>query len=129
MKSELEQLKERLLQNKEYRKELFSQDLPFEIAEAVIDARVAAGITQRQLADKIGTKQSAIARLESGRGYPNLKTLEKIATTLGLRMKNPLEPINADIDNCYFRVPVAQSENGICVQQGSIRINNLNFIS
>lgn len=127
MKNELEKLKEILLHDKEYQAELLRQDLPFEIAEAIIDARVSLGITQKELAERIGTKQSAIARLEKGTSYPNLKTLEKIAGILGLRMRNPLDGGSLSIDNCYFRLPLVWAEGGIQVERRSERIKNLNF--
>lgn len=50
-----------------------------EAGEAVIAARVSAGLTQAQLAERIGTTQSAIARIESGSTLPKLVTLARIA--------------------------------------------------
>ena len=41
------------------------------------------GLSQRQLAELVGTTQSAIARLEGGRISPSLPTLDRIATALG----------------------------------------------
>lgn len=41
------------------------------------------GLTQRELADRVGTTQSAIARLEAGHISPSLPTLDKVATALG----------------------------------------------
>ena len=88
MKSSLEQLKEKLLKNNKYRKEVNKQDLPFEIAERIIDARIKKGMTQAELAKKLKTKQSGVARLESGRNYPSLKSLEKIAQILDIKLKD-----------------------------------------
>ena len=45
------------------------------------------GITQNELAKKVGTKQSAIARLEGGNSNPSLSFLEKIALALGYQLK------------------------------------------
>lgn len=52
-------------------------------------ARSSAGITQAEVAERIGTTQSAIARLESGRGKhsPSLSTLQKYAHALGCRLE------------------------------------------
>ena len=41
------------------------------------------GLSQRELAERVGTTQSAIARLEAGKVSPSLPTLDKIATALG----------------------------------------------
>jgi ribosome-binding protein aMBF1 (putative translation factor) len=48
-------------------------------------ARLAAGLTQRQLAEKMGVKQPFIARLERPDAYPTVRTLQKIAKALGLK--------------------------------------------
>lgn len=63
----------------------------FELAHAVIEARVHAGLTQEQLAERMRTTQSAIARLESGRGRPSTQTLERLATATGTRLKISFE--------------------------------------
>jgi ribosome-binding protein aMBF1 (putative translation factor) len=48
-------------------------------------ARLAAGLTQRQLAEKMGVKQPFIARLEKPGAYPTVRTLQKLAKALGLK--------------------------------------------
>jgi uncharacterized protein len=52
--------------------------------EALLAARIGAGMTQAQLAARIGTTQSAIARLESGTTKPTVETLSRLADALGL---------------------------------------------
>ena len=59
----------------------------FELARAVIQARAKAGLTQAQLARRMATTQSVIARLESGRARPSTKTLERLATATGTRLR------------------------------------------
>lgn len=90
MINEFKQFQEKLLKSKSYLKEISKIDLPFEIAESIIDARIRKGMTQEQLASKIKTAQPAIARLENGNHYPNFKTLEKVAKVLEIKMRNPL---------------------------------------
>lgn len=68
----------------------------FSLAKAVIAARSRAGLTQEALADRMQTKQSVIARLESGHVMPTTKTLEKIAKATGSRLKISFEPDTAD---------------------------------
>jgi len=55
--------------------------------EAMIRARAGTGVTQAELAERMGTTQSAIARLESGRVSPTVETLQKYARALGKRLK------------------------------------------
>jgi transcriptional regulator with XRE-family HTH domain len=63
-------------------KDSLKADLEFEISQMIIDARVMRGLTQKQLADLVGTKQPSIARIESGSLLPTLTFLEKIAKAL-----------------------------------------------
>jgi ribosome-binding protein aMBF1 (putative translation factor) len=65
----------------------------FALAEAMIRARAAAGLTQAQLAERMHTTQAVIARLESGRVMPSTRTLERLATATGSRLKISFEPI------------------------------------
>jgi ribosome-binding protein aMBF1 (putative translation factor) len=65
----------------------------FEVARLLIEARTQAGLTQAQLAKRIQTTQSAVARFESGRIHPSTKTLQKIAQATGTRLKISLEAI------------------------------------
>jgi ribosome-binding protein aMBF1 (putative translation factor) len=64
----------------------------YEIARAVIKARIAAGLTQEQLAQRMGTTQPVIARLESGRAKPSMSTLLRVAKATGTRPRFELEP-------------------------------------
>lgn len=54
---------------------------------ALIRARIEKGLTQKQLAKKIGTKQSVISRLESGRGNPSVGFLQKLAQALNSHLE------------------------------------------
>jgi transcriptional regulator with XRE-family HTH domain len=58
-----------------------------DLASVLIRARVRAGLTQEQLADRMETSQSVIARLESGRSRPSTQTLERVAAATGTRLK------------------------------------------
>ncbi len=62
-----------------------------EVAAQVIELRLKQGLSQAQLAQKIGTGQSAIARLESGTYNPSVSFLEKVAQATGARLKVRLE--------------------------------------
>jgi predicted nucleotidyltransferase/DNA-binding XRE family transcriptional regulator len=58
-----------------------------DLRQALIAARLAAGLTQGELAARIGTTQSAIARLESGAVTPTVETLGRLAEALELRFE------------------------------------------
>ena len=64
----------------------------FALAAAVIAARSFADLTQEELAERMGTTQSVIARLESGKSKPSTRTLEKLAEATGTRLRIAFEP-------------------------------------
>jgi ribosome-binding protein aMBF1 (putative translation factor) len=57
--------------------------LRFDLAQLVYDLRTGAGLTQRQLADRMGTTQSVISRLEQAGRLPTLELLARVATATG----------------------------------------------
>ena len=59
----------------------------FAVIRAIIRVRVDKGITQKELASKIGTKQSVISRLESGRANPSVNFLKKLAQALNSHLE------------------------------------------
>ncbi len=63
----------------------------FQFARELIKARIRAGLTQQQVAEKMGTKQSIIARLESGSTLPSLRSLQSYARATGSKFKISLE--------------------------------------
>ena len=67
-----------------------------EVARVVIRRRAALGISQKELARRVGTSHSAISRLESGRHKASLDTLQRVATALGLRLVLGFESDGAD---------------------------------
>lgn len=58
----------------------------YEIIEAIIRKRIEKNMSQKQLAEKMGTKQSALSRLESGNYNPSLAFLKKVATALDAKL-------------------------------------------
>lgn len=59
----------------------------FALIQAVINARIRKGVTQKELAEKIGTKQSVISRLEIGRANPTISFLKKLAQALNTKLE------------------------------------------
>lgn len=78
-------LKERL-KDREFKEEYDALEGEFLIAKEIIKMRIAANLTQKELAEKAGTSQSAIARIESG-SYENLTlaSLRKIGKVFGAK--------------------------------------------
>jgi ribosome-binding protein aMBF1 (putative translation factor) len=56
------------------------------LARLVIGHRAALGLSQRELADRVGTSHSAISRIESGRHKTSVDTLQRLAEALGVRL-------------------------------------------
>lgn len=83
------EVKRRLLQNPEVRREYEKDYLAREIARMVIKARIRKGITQEALADLVGTKQPSIARLERGECLPSLTFLQRVADAFRTRLLPP----------------------------------------
>jgi len=67
----------------------------FALAAALIEARSRAGLTQEELAERMHTTQSVVARLEGGHVMPTTRTLEKIAKATNSRLKISFEPDTA----------------------------------
>ncbi|HEY4510045.1 MAG TPA: helix-turn-helix transcriptional regulator [Candidatus Paceibacterota bacterium] len=82
-----QQFKARLLKDKEIRKEYERLGPEFELVRLLIRKRLEKGFTQQELARKIGTKQSAISRLESGTYNPTMSVLRKVAKALGSKLE------------------------------------------
>lgn len=64
----------------------------FTLVRALIEARASAGLTQEEVARRMGTTQAVIARLEGGRVRPSTRTLERFAKATGTRLKISFEP-------------------------------------
>lgn len=64
----------------------------FALVNSMIQARSRAHLTQAQVAERMGTTESAVSRLESGRGRPNTETLKRYADAVGRRLRITLEP-------------------------------------
>lgn len=76
-------LKAELLKNNEVLTEYKKLEPRYQIISQLLEARLRNGFSQEKLAKKIGTKQEAIARFESGRINPTIGFLEKITQALG----------------------------------------------
>ncbi|NYT76116.1 helix-turn-helix transcriptional regulator [Alcaligenaceae bacterium] len=89
--TDLSKLKARLLGDPDTRAEYQAQAPEFAIARELIAARARAGLTQGEIAERMHTTQSTIARLESGRTMPSMRTLSRYAEATGSRAVIKLE--------------------------------------
>jgi len=99
------ELKSRALARTEVKDEYDRLDEEFALLDEFLKARTSAHITQAEIAKRIGTTQSAVARLESGKGKhsPSLATLQKYAHALGCRLE--LRLINENIEKGILARP------------------------
>lgn len=75
------------LKNPEFKAEYDKLQPEFALIRAMIEARIKKGVTQKELAQRIGTKQSVISRLESGRANPSVAFLKKLAQALNSHLE------------------------------------------
>ncbi len=91
--TKLNKLHEKWTEDPEYRQAYDALEEEFALAAAIAAARSSAGLTQEEVAQRMHTTQSNIARLEAGRSRPSTQTLEKFAQAVGARLKISFEPI------------------------------------
>ena len=89
------QLHRKWMKEPKYRKAYDALEKEFVLASAVIDVRNRAGLTQEDLARKMGTTQPVVARLESGRSRPSIRTLERLADATDSRLLISFAPRTA----------------------------------
>ena len=75
-----------------YRTEFEALEGEFAIASALVRARAHAGLTQEQLADRMGTKQEVVARWEGGKVLPSTRTLARVAEATGTKLHISFAP-------------------------------------
>ena len=91
----LKDVKAKLLANPAVRQAYDAQAPEFELARELIAARTQAGLTQGDVAALMGTTQSVVARIESGRGTLSMRTVQRFASAVGARAVVRMEPLTA----------------------------------
>ncbi len=87
-----EELHREWMKDPEYRRAYEELEPEFQIARALIDARIKKKMTQAEIARKAGTKQPVISRLEGAQGSPSLSLIKRIAKVLNVRLVFRFEP-------------------------------------
>ena len=75
------------LKNPEFKAEYDALEPEFSIMQAIIDARKESGLTQKELSERTGITQADISRLEKGNANPSLKTLQRLAAGMNMRVR------------------------------------------
>ena len=92
MGTPVSKLKKRWMKEPGFKEGYDALEEEFTLASMLIEARAKANLSQAELAEKMGTSQSTIARLESGAAKPSLSTLERFAKATGMRLRVSLVP-------------------------------------
>jgi len=93
--TKIKDLHRRWSKDADYRAEYDSLDEEFQLARALIAARTRAGLSQSQLARRMKTSQSYIARIEGGKVRPSADALERFAEATGSKLRIVFEPASA----------------------------------
>lgn len=91
MGKRLKDLHAEWMNDPEYAEAYAASAVEFEVARALIAAREQSGLTQEEIAARMGTSQSAVSRMESGRARPSLASLDAFARAIGARLRIELE--------------------------------------
>jgi DNA-binding XRE family transcriptional regulator len=83
--------KEMMESDPQYARAYTDMEDEFQFARELIKARIRAGLTQQQIAEKMGTTQSTVARLESGGSMPSLRSLHRYAEATGSKVRISLD--------------------------------------
>lgn len=90
--SRIEDLHAGWMQDPAYREAFDALEAEFDLAAALIRARAEAGLTQAQLAERMGTRQEVVARWEGGKVMPSTRTLTRLAQATGTRLRISFAP-------------------------------------
>lgn len=84
--SEFQKFKEEQMQDPEVRKEYEALQPEMDVIRALLNARIEQNLTQKQLAELSGIRQSNISRIENGTCSPTVATLQQLAAGMGKRV-------------------------------------------
>lgn len=82
-----EELKKELFKNPGVKKAYEDLQPEFAIIQAIIDAKVKKNMTQEEIAEKMGTGQAVISRLENANARPSLSLMKRLAAALDLKLE------------------------------------------
>ena len=85
--SDFKELLAEQMKDEEFRKEYEALEPEFTIMQAMIDARNAEGMTQKELSERSGIAQGDISKMENGNANPSIKTLQRLAKAMGKSLR------------------------------------------
>jgi len=74
------------LKDKDYQQAFADSEEEFSIAQTLIAARTQAGLSQQEVAERMGTTQSTVARMEAGRSLPSTRSMLRFAKATGCHL-------------------------------------------
>ena len=83
----LNDLKKELMKDKDFKAEYEAIQPEMDVIRALIDARIASNLTQKQLAELSGVNQSDISKIENGTRNPSIRVLQKLAAGMNMSLK------------------------------------------
>lgn len=84
--------KQKLMKNPALKKAYEESELEYQIARALIKARLERGLTQKELAEKLNTRQSVVSRVENAKTVPSLSFLKRLAEVLNASLQVQFKP-------------------------------------
>jgi transcriptional regulator with XRE-family HTH domain len=90
--SDLQELTDELMQDSDFKKEYEALQPEMDIKRAILDARIRAGMTQMELAEKSGISQADICRLEKGTRNPSIALLKRLAEAMDSTLRIEFVP-------------------------------------
>lgn len=82
------------LQDPAFKAEYDALEPEYAIMQAMIDARKASGLTQKELAERTGIAQGDISKMENGSANPSIRTLQRLAAGMGMKLQLEFTPIH-----------------------------------
>jgi ribosome-binding protein aMBF1 (putative translation factor) len=79
--------KKQLMKDPEFAQEWKKSQIEFQVAKAVITARIKKKLSQKELAERLSTRQSVISRVENAKTVPSLSFLKRLADALGVTLE------------------------------------------
>lgn len=84
---DLEKLLKKQMEDPEFEKEWEDFQPELQLMHQIIGERIKQNLTQKELAEKMGTKQANISKIENGNANPSLDFLKRLANSLGKKLE------------------------------------------